>query len=399
MEEKKNFLVNCSVCDARKVSEETLAAYEKIIINTDLMVTDARSKEVLNRLPMVCNCDQYVDTDTDTEIAIHNGRFEITGEAADARKVLLIVNGTLEIRPGSEKALESYVRILVNGTALYPESMSAYAGKITVNGKTECYPDGCVVLETQFTVDRYFPLRARTGGVYYAGEKVLATDPRLPLEKLAEKNVRFITRQLVVAEETLENALLLVDEKTKLQVIPAGYVYVGGETVLTEELLEKYGTRLYIDGNLQLVPESTKLLPRLEALEVTGEVCLTEKQLEAFRKTGAVYGQIVLVKGKTIKNKVSLTLDVKMLEDAPEGILVKNCAKLYLAPEITRETILSQVQIKNCANVICSPEQKSAVELVAQNVGSIGQEEEQRSGLFEQMMQSEKMVNVDEYVL
>ena len=340
MEEKKNFLVNCSVCDARKVSEETLAAYEKIIINTDLMVTDARSKEVLNRLPMVCNCDQYVDTDTDTEIAMHNGRFEITGEAADTRKVLLIVNGTLEIRPGSEKAVESYVRILVNGT-----------------------------------------------------------DPRLPLEKLAEKNVRFITRQLVVAEETLENALLLVDEKTKLQVIPAGYVYVGGETVLTEELLEKYGTRLYIDGNLQLVPESTKLLPRLEALEVTGEVCLTEKQLEAFRKTGAVYGQIVLVKGKTIKNKVSLTLDVKMLEDAPEGILVKNCAKLYLAPEITRETILSQVQIKNCANVICSPEQKSAVELVAQNVGSIGQEEEQRSGLFEQMMQSEKMVNVDEYVL
>ena len=32
MEEKKTFIINCDICDARKVNEETLAEYEKIII-------------------------------------------------------------------------------------------------------------------------------------------------------------------------------------------------------------------------------------------------------------------------------------------------------------------------------------------------------------------------------
>ena len=51
MFEKKNFIVNCDVCDARKIQEESLSGYEQIILNTDFLLVDERSKSILNNLP------------------------------------------------------------------------------------------------------------------------------------------------------------------------------------------------------------------------------------------------------------------------------------------------------------------------------------------------------------
>ena len=43
MFEKKNFIVNCDVCDARKIQEESLSGYEQIILNTDFLLVDERA--------------------------------------------------------------------------------------------------------------------------------------------------------------------------------------------------------------------------------------------------------------------------------------------------------------------------------------------------------------------
>ena len=40
MSEKKKFILNCDVCDARKIKEESLSEYEQIIINADLILVD-----------------------------------------------------------------------------------------------------------------------------------------------------------------------------------------------------------------------------------------------------------------------------------------------------------------------------------------------------------------------
>ena len=47
MSEKKKFILNCDVCDARKIKEESLSEYEQIIINADLIlvVKDGRIAE------------------------------------------------------------------------------------------------------------------------------------------------------------------------------------------------------------------------------------------------------------------------------------------------------------------------------------------------------------------
>ena len=407
MEEKKTFIINCDICDARKVNEETLAEYEKIIINGDVLVVDGRSKEIVNRLPIVYNGDQVMELEQDTEFVVCNGGCEISGDVSVPKKTLLVVNGTLTIHSGSERAMENYCQIVVNGLVLYPESMAAYMGKIHANGSVECYPDDSIFLDSVFVPDKYFVLRARRGVNYYAQEKVLLADPELDVAGLAEKGVHFLTKTLVVPEEKLENAILLVDEKTDLQVIPAGYAYVQGDTELTEELIYRYGSRLYIDGSLKFMPESAELLPQLEGLEVTQDILLTEKQLEAFRKIRAKYKNIVLTKEKILKDKMNATLDLLMLEDTPEGIQFQNCVSVSVDPEVSRERILSDVEFRNCVKIVCTPEQKSAVEAVSKNVAKIcdsGDEKDTDNGmnLIDQLLGGKgvgRMVNADWYVL
>ena len=54
MSEKKKFILNCDVCDARKIKEESLSEYEQIIINADLILVDEYSRDVFHRLPIIC---------------------------------------------------------------------------------------------------------------------------------------------------------------------------------------------------------------------------------------------------------------------------------------------------------------------------------------------------------
>ena len=68
--EKKNFVLNCSICDARKVKEEDLARYEHIIINSDVLLVNEESKSVLARLPMVFNTDCTLDVEGDVTSSI-----------------------------------------------------------------------------------------------------------------------------------------------------------------------------------------------------------------------------------------------------------------------------------------------------------------------------------------
>lgn len=411
MDEKKTLTINCEICDTRNVREETMDQYEQIVINGDILVEDERSKEVLNRLPVVFRVDQVLEVEPDTEFVVRNGSYEIRGSSASEKKIVMVVNGMLMICPGSEKVLENYVKIVVNGQVLYPESMAGYVGQIQVNGETESYPDDCIFLDRQFAPDKYFALRARKGAKYYVQDKVVLTDPELDVAKLAEKDVHFLTKKLVVTEEKLEDALLLVDEKAALQVIPAGYAYVSGNAELTEELLQKYGTRLYIGGDLQLVPESTELLPGLEGLEVAKDVLLTKRQLETFRNIGAKFKNIVVTKGKTVKNKINVTLDPSVLEDAPDGIEFRNCVMIRVAPEVGCEKIRSDVEFHNCVSIFCGPEQKTAVEAVSKNVVEISDNEndmkgginslEQRlgDGLSGKSAAGGRVINADQYVL
>lgn len=412
MSEKKNFVLNCDVCDARKINEESLAGYEKIAINADLILVDERSREVLHRLPLVCNMDEMLDVEGEVAVVCANGGYEISSDTAFGERTVLCVNGDLSIQAGAEKAFDNVVRICVNGRARYPESMASFANKMTVNGVVCCIPDGCIELKPIFVIDKYFPLRARQDGKYYVDRKVVLTETDVDLKALADKNVRFVTKHFLVREEMVPQAVAMFDEDVEMEVVPTGFAYVGEKAELNEALLLKYGTKLYIDGDLTLEDGSEKLLDRVEKLQVKGDVRLLKRQAEAFARVDASYQELVFTKGRFLSNKALVVVDEPLLKASPDGVEIGNCAILRVEKDVPPELILEKLSVKNCAQAFCSPEQRSALQLVCENVARIkdGKEQEDENeenleegvgGILRSLRKAtdSKVINVDTYIL
>lgn len=410
MFEKKNFVLNCDVCDARKINEESLAGYEQIVINTDLLLVDERSRGVLNRLHMVCNADEMLDVEGEVSVVSTNGNYEISGDNVFSEKTVICVNGNLSVHPGAEKVMENVLKICVNGRARYPESMAPYMGRLVVNGDARCIPDGCIELKSVFVIDRYFPLRARQDGRYYVEHKVVLADTDVDVKALADKNVRFVTERFLVREEMIPQAISMFEENVEMDVIPPDFAYVEEGAELNEALLQKYGRKLYIDGDLTITDGSESCFDQVEKLCVNGDVRLLKRQAEAFARVDASYGQLVFVKGKYVANKPRIVVDEAMLQASPDGVEIGNCAILKVKKEVSPELISERLLVRNCAQVFCSPEQRSALQLVCQNVARIndgegknGEEGEDEAGdgilgLLKKAANS-KVVNADTYIL
>ena len=404
---KKNYLLNCDVCDTRKMKEEDYSEYEKMLINADVVVVSASSKGILNRLPVTINQDCTIELadDVDVELKTVNGNYEITGTTMVQSHTLLIVNGSLIIHSGTEEVLAKYEKIHVNGSARCPKSLEGYLVKLSVNGSMELYPDDCVVLDSTFTIDKYFPLRAKEGKKYYVENRVILQDKTVNLEKLVQKKVQFITKQLIVPEEMVEACIELFDESVDFEVIPAAMTLHYGDAVLHEHLLEKEGDSIYVYGSLN-VPKDCDLEAMaglIKKLIVKEKVVLNKNQEENFKKINGEYTEFEYRwEGRMIKNKPSIKVDRTLLEMSPHKLLVKNTAAVKIASDVTPDLILERLVIENCAKVSCSEEQESTIAVIAQNVAKIGSSEgEELSGIMGGMKDlfSTKMINADHYIM
>lgn len=404
---KKNYLLNCDVCDTRKMKEEDYSNYEKMLINTDLVIISPSSKSILNRLPLTINHDCTIELEDDVEVDLKaiNGSYEITGTTAVHEHTLLSVNGDLHIHPGTEESLQKYERIHVNGSVICPKSLEGYLAKLSANGSVSVYPDDCTVLDNTFVVDKYFPMRAREGRKYYVKDTVIVQDKTTDMKKLVQKNVQFITHQLIVPEEMVETCAELFDEKVDFTVTPAGMTLHYGDAVLNEQLIEKNGDCIYVYGNLT-IPDNVNLRALSNAitkLTVTGNVMLKKNQAEDFKKLNAEYNELTFKwEGRLIENKVSVKIDKTLLESSPDKILVRNTASTKIAADITPELILDRLMIENCAKVSCSEEQESAVAAVSQNIAIIGDTgstdlSEMIGGVKD--LFSTKVINADSYIM
>ena len=215
MFDKKNYVLNCDICDARKMKEEDYNNYKNMIINADIVIVSTSSKSILNRLPVTINQDYTIEIadDVETELKVINGSYEITDSMVVQEHTLLIVNGALNIHSGTKEILEKYEKIHVNGSVRCAESISGYLTKLSASNSVSIYPDDCMILNDTFIVDKYFPLRAKEDNKYYVKDKVIIQDKSVDMQKLVEKNVRFVTEQLIIPEEMVESCIELFDEK------------------------------------------------------------------------------------------------------------------------------------------------------------------------------------------
>ena len=154
MEEKKVLTIDTMICDLRTVSEETLQSYEKIYISAMTVFITERTQELFHRYPVDLDAMAVEKLDENVRLVEQNGVYKITDQEPAGDPTYLTVSGQLQIAKGAEKALESYVKIVVNGKAIYPKSIEkALVGKLTCNGAMTVYPDDAIFVEKELIAD------------------------------------------------------------------------------------------------------------------------------------------------------------------------------------------------------------------------------------------------------
>lgn len=408
----KKLIINCGDCDARNVSEETLAAYESIIINAgDLLVTP-ETRTLLNRYGVTINCGDVLEVEKDVKITTVNGSGQIKCTDVVMEKTAANFNGSLEISPGTQAVLDSYVSITVNGPLTIPESMSGYIGKIKVNGPVICYPDDAILLKRSAVIDRLFPLRAKNK-LYWAAKRMVMVDPKLDADKLVEKGATFSSKEVILAESKVEALIGLIDEKADIVVVPDGTVVIQDDVELTAVTVKKYGVQLYITGDVKVTAESEEVLRQMEYLKVCGDASVPEDLKDLLLEKAEIDGDIKTPKlrnGRLISEKMEFRVTKWMLEQETQGVCLENCLNVIIDEDIPNELILEKLSIYDCLDVKCSAQQASAVGMICEDVLSVGPGDGDGDGLGISAMikaamgSSEnaddvKVINAGDYVL
>jgi hypothetical protein len=395
---KKKLVVNAAMCDVSHVSEQTLQAYESLEINAGVVVSSPQAREKMAGLQVKINASSTLDAVEGAAVNVHNGSYAIKAGQKLQKPAILIVNGKLTIDKGAEDVLKDYLVILVNGQALYPDSMAGHLGQMNVNGSSLSYPDEAVLLGSSAVIDRVFILRARDS-LYFAQRSVVLPDKGLDIKALCEKGVRFLTKKAVIAEALLEEALPLFGDEVEVVTIPDGLVYVKGDQVLKEDLLRTHGNRLYIHGDLHIPMEADQALEQMERCAVSGNVKIVKELVDRFLALGPVFTKLASYRGALLTDRSEVRLTPEVMDKFPYGLTLEDCAIIKIDIRIAPEVIEEKLRLKDCGLIYCSPAQRNAVEKVSNDVGMILDGEKDASeGDNEPDLQTE-VINTATYTL
>ncbi len=403
----KNKVINAAVCDARDVTEESLAGFDSITVNAATLIVGERSKELLNRYPVTMNAANVLEVPDGQDIAVKsiNGKGEI-GPDTDGTGVLLMVNGKLTIADGSRDAVNSFFRITVNGRVLMPKSFQGQFPNIQVNGKTEYYPDDATILKKDTVIDDLFAARA-ANPLYYCPGYLFFLDAGIDAERIIAKGLRFAAKKIVIAESLLDKLVSQFDEESELVRVPDGVSFIDGDLDLRPKTINKYGTKLCVCGDVSV--QDAEALSSLEFLFAKGTVSVNKDMEDAFDAIESIYGELKIIDPDMgyISDRPMVKVGSAALKKYPNGLQIEDCAKVTLSPDLSPDVIMEKLHISDCAMVACTKEQEEAVNMIAEDVAMIrasgqGQndEEEGTMGSFFGKLKDLKdtqMINAAEY--
>ena len=404
----KNKVINAATCDARGVTEESLAGYENITINAAILIVGERSKELLNKYHVAMNVANVLEIPDGEDINVQNinGKCEI-GPDSDGTGVMLMVNGRLVIPDGSRDAVKSYYRIMVNGKVLMPKSYEGQFTNIQVNGSAAYYPDGATILKANTEIDDLFVLRAANTS-YFSTGSLYFLDTGIDTEKMIEKGLKFAAKKMVIAESLIGKIVSLFDEEAKIVKVPDGAEHIDGDLELNPKAIKKYGTRLCVSGDVSI--NDSEALASLEYLFADGTVKVSKDLEEAFDEVESVYNDLKIIDPDlgSITDRHIVKVGAAVLRKYPHGVRVEDCAKVVLSEDLSVEDIMEKLHIADCALVVCTKEQEEAVNMIAEDVAMIktaGQDEEDEEdenqdgtfGSFLRKLKDTQIINSAEY--
>ncbi|MBR0342609.1 MAG: hypothetical protein IJH64_10295 [Oscillospiraceae bacterium] len=404
----KSKIINTATCDARCVTEDSLAGFDNITINSALLIVGERSKELLNQYPVTMNVATIVEVPDGQDIAVKsiNGKGEI-GPDADGTGVLLMVNGKVVITDGSREAVKNYYRIMVNGKVLMPKSYEGQFSNLQVNGKAEYYPDGATILKTDTRIDDLFISRA-ANSLYYCSGNLFFLDTGIDAEAIASKGFRFAAKKVVVAESLTNRLVSMIDEEAKIVEVPDGTRLIDDDLELKMKTIKKYGPKLCVTGDVSI--KDAEALASLEYLFADGTVSVNKELEDAFDEIESVYDELRIIDPNLgyITDRPIVKVGAVMLRKYPSGVRVEDCAKVTLSKDLTPDDIMEKLHIEDCAVVTCTKEQEEAVSMISEDVARIkitgqnpeDEEDEMVAGTFGSFLgklKDTQMINAVEY--
>lgn len=369
----KKLKVDAALLDLRRMQPAALEGYDAIEMSAAMVLTSPRSQSLLQQYPVQLECAMVQNCEEDVTFNTINGKLTLNGCNDPAGKQILMVNGKLIISPDAGDVLRRYVRIIVNGKVSCPRSLVPVVGsQCMVNGKVVSYPDGAVVLGgSTAKLNKNFLLRAE-GRLYWHEKMFIAADPKLDPEALAAKGARFTAPRAILIESLAERLAPLFTEDTELIVVPDGTAVVEEDLELSALSQRRYGSRLYVLGDVVIPEERPADLSALEYLKVEGAVLLPSSQEEAFCTIPELeYERLRMLNGHLLAGRPMVQLSPETLALYPEGVACADCASVILDPALEPDTIAKKLRFDGCAQVRCTKLQQNAVAAVCQDVAQI----------------------------
>lgn len=369
---KKNLKVEAAMLDLSGLTEEMLAGYEKITMEASQVLTTPRTEKLLAEYGVELDAANIHCCPEEAGISTVNGKVTISAATKPDKSTFLTVNGKALVMPDAAQALESYCQIVVNGKILCPESLAAcVTGKAIINGLMVVYPDDAVVMNGNIRLDKSFVLRA-ADRLYWTDRSVVAMDLKLEVEALAAKGARFDAARAILTESLAEKLAPLFTDRTELVILPDGTAVVDDDLELTTAKLRRYGSRLYVMGDVTVEQTAADALEKVEYLHVQGDVLLPEELEDAFYGIpDADYEDLRLMKGHLIRERGAAEATPELLALYPKGVTFCECGVVTVDETLAPETILAKLQFESCGIVKCTKAQRAAVMEVGEGVAQI----------------------------
>jgi|GEM_PF-2033064 len=363
----KCLTVNTTIFDMISTTPEIVNAYDEIKVNCTICLTTSRTRELLARTKFGVNTTQMVDVGADENIKVmtFNG-VEVLNTRVTAPKepTIVVANGALIIEDCDKKTFDQYKGIYVNGFVLYPRSLDT--SNFVINGAMIPYPDGAILLFQGLKLTNAFLKSASQGSTFCVlgipsnmgsigndlmGKSqivlkecgIMAVEP-LDLELLKNKNVRFDTCWVTVSEENAEQLLPHVEGYVGMTIIPSGFKIMQGG-MLDNLAIRRFGSRIYVDGDLQIHAGEADALTAVDQLQVSGSVIVADRLADVFFAKCSQYGDLTVYKGEWIEHVGSeILLDRERLEGLEEGATLRfEESNVEIAMDIPVELLLKKV--------------------------------------------------------
>lgn len=282
MENRNTVIRDIAIVDLTGASAEKLAQIKSIsgaallLLGQDQDVSGIAIKDVasLIRLP------------GGVKFKSANGVTTISAADECEDKVYLMANGVLTIAPDvtPEMIKSRYAGMMINGVTICSRSVNDALTAIgaNVNGKTDVYPDGAVLMmEQTVLLDGAFAEGSAPGT--YAVNKVVALDAGA-VETALARGISFFTDNVVCAHAARVCALKLMREcSPDVTEIPDGFEYSDGLKKVDRLRARRLRGRVFTQNDVELeFAVTADDLKRLEALHTTGRLTMSQAQLDAF---------------------------------------------------------------------------------------------------------------------